>query len=160
MRAATGLVAVTLSVPDRLALSDLVHRYAAAVDDRDIATALGLFVDEGELVLPEPPDVLTPVRHHRGPDEVGAALAAATTVGRTHHAIDSEVYSPGANPDVAQGRIAATAHHWSRRDEGIVDLVWYLRYDDEYIRSDSMWRLARRALTIDAIETRPTRRLR
>jgi 3-phenylpropionate/cinnamic acid dioxygenase small subunit len=151
---------VNLSVPDRLALSDLVHRYAAAVDDQDFATALGLFVSDAELVLPEPPEVLTPVRHHRGPDEVGAALTAATTVGRTYHAIGSEVYACDANPDLAQGRIAASAHHWSRRDEGIVDLVWYLRYDDEYVRTESGWRIARRALTIDAIKTRPARRLR
>ncbi|WP_431240462.1 nuclear transport factor 2 family protein [Mycolicibacterium aichiense] len=149
-----------LSVPDRLALSDLVHRYAAAVDDQDVDRALQLFVADGELVLPEPPDVLTPVRHHRGPDEIGSALAAATTVGRTHHGIDSQVYSPGSNPDLAQGRIATTAHHWSRREDGIVDVVWYLRYDDEYVRTGSHWLLARRALTIDAIETRPTRRLR
>ena len=143
-----------------MALSDLVHRYASAVDDRDVVAVLGLFIDDGELVLPEPPDVLTPVRQHRGPDEMAAALAAAMNVGRTHHAIDSEVYTPGVNADVAQGRIAATAHHWSRRDEGIVDLVWYLRYDDEYVREDSSWLLVRRSLTINAIETRPTRRLR
>ncbi|WP_179469012.1 nuclear transport factor 2 family protein [Mycolicibacterium vinylchloridicum] len=151
---------MSLSVPDRLALSDVVHRYAGAVDDRDIQSVLGLFASDGELVLPEPPDVLMPVRHHRGPDEIAAALAAASTVGRTHHAIDSEVYTAGSNPDLAQGRIAATAHHWSRRDEGIVDLVWYLRYDDDYARTEFGWRITRRALTIDAIETRPARRLR
>jgi SnoaL-like domain len=151
---------VSLSVPDRLALSDLVHRYAAAVDDQDVETVIGLFVGNGELVLPEPPDVLTPVRSHRGPSAIGAALAAATKVGRTHHGIDSEVYTAGSNPDLAHGRIAATAHHWSRRAEGITDLVWYLRYDDEYLRAESGWLVLRRALTIDAIETRSARRLR
>lgn len=151
---------MTLSVPDRLDLSALVHRYAAAVDDRDFATAVGLFAADAELVLPEPPDLLTPVRTHRGADEIGAALAAATTVERTLHAIDSEVYTAGPTSAVAQGRIAATAHHWSRRSDGTTDLVWYLRYDDEYQRSASGWLLTRRALTIDAIETRPARRLR
>jgi hypothetical protein len=145
---------------DRLALSDLVNRYAAAVDDQDVETVIGLFVGDGELVLPEPPDVLTPVRRHRGPAAIGDALAAATSVGRTHHAIDSEVYTAGSNSTLAHGRIAATAHHWSRRDEGIIDLVWYLRYDDEYVRAEQGWLVVRRALTINAIETRPTRRLR
>lgn len=151
---------MSLSLPDRSALSDLVHRYAAGVDDHDVETVIGLFVGDGELVLPEPPDVLTPVRSHRGPAAIRDALGAATSVGRTHHAIDSEVYTPGANDVVAQGRIAATAHHWSGRSEGITDLVWYLRYDDEYVRVESSWLLTRRALTIDAIETRPARRLR
>ncbi|AKK28122.1 nuclear transport factor 2 family protein [Mycobacterium sp. EPa45] len=151
---------MSLSIADRSALSGLVHRYAAAVDDQDVGAVIGLFAGDGELVLPEPPDVLTPVRSHSGPAEIRAALAAVTSVGRTHHSIDSEVYTPGSNPDVAHGRIAATAHHWSRRSEGITDLVWYLRYDDEYQRDETGWLVARRALTIDAIETRATRRLR
>jgi hypothetical protein len=151
---------LSLSVQDRWALSALVHRYAAAVDDQDVETVIGLFVGGGELVLPEPPDVLTPVRSHRGANALGAALAAATSVGRTHHSIDSEVYTSGSDPALAYGRIAATAHHWSRRADGITDLVWYLRYDDEYLRAESGWLVARRALTINAIETRPTRRLR
>jgi hypothetical protein len=39
-------------------------------------------------------------------------------------------------------------------------VVWHLRYDDEYALTDSGWRISRRALTINAIETRPVRRLR
>ncbi|GAY13377.1 nuclear transport factor 2 family protein [Mycobacterium sp. shizuoka-1] len=151
---------MSLSVADRLALSDLVSHYAAAVDDQDVPAVVGLFAGDGELVLPEPPDVLIPVRSHRGPAAIAQALGAATSVGRTHHGIDSQVYSPGAGSDLAQGRIGATAHHWSRRADGVTDLVWYLRYDDEYVRAESGWLIVRRALTIDAIETRPARRLR
>ena len=40
---------------DRVALSALVHRYAAAVDDGEIDAVIGLFSAEAELVLPEPP---------------------------------------------------------------------------------------------------------
>lgn len=149
-----------MNTADRLHLSELVHRYAAAVDDHDIDAAVALFTPDAELVLPNPPDVLTPVRDHRGADAIRAALAAVTTAGRTRHGIDSEVYRPGTKPPVAHGRIGATAHHWSRQHDTISDLVWYLRYDDDYRRTDSGWLLTRRALTIDAIETRPARRLR
>lgn len=145
---------------DRLALSALVHGYAAAVDDGDVDAVVDLFTPDGELVLPNPPDVLTPVRRHRGPDAIRAALAVVATVGRTHHGIDSEVYRDGAEPNVAHGRIGATAHHWSRGADEVTDLVWYLRYDDDYRRTESGWLLTRRALTIDAIETRPVRRIR
>ena len=116
---------------DRLALAALVHGYAAAVDDGDIDAVVALFTANGELVLPNPPEVLNPVQAHRGPDAIRAALAGVTAVGRTHHSIDSELYRDGAEPDVAHGRIAATAHHWSRRQDAVTDLVWYLRYDDE-----------------------------
>ena len=137
-----------------------MHRYAAAVDDRDIKAAVELFTAEAELVLPNPPDVLTPARSHRGADAVRAALETVTSVGRTHHGIDSEVYRSGPKDDVAHGRIGGTAHHWSRQHDAVTDLVWYLRYDDEYRRIESGWLIARRTLTIDAIETRPARRLR
>ena len=145
---------------DRVELSAVVHRYAAAVDDRDIDAAVELFTAEAELLLPNPPEVLTPVRAHRGGDAIRAALGAVTGVGRTQHSIDSEVYRNGAEADVAHGRIGGTAHHWSRQHDGITDLVWYLRYDDEYRRTPAGWLITRRTLTIDAIETRPTRRLR
>lgn len=151
---------MTLTVADRLALTDLVHRYAAGIDETDLDTVVGLFTADGELVLPDPPDVLTPVRSHRGPQALRTALAAATRVGRTHHSIASEVYRAGVTPDTAHGRIAAQAHHWSRRDDSITDLVWYLHYVDDYARADSGWLLARRRLVIDAIETHSARRLR
>lgn len=143
-------------MPDRVELSELVHRYAAAVDDRDLDSAVGLFTATAQLVLPNPPEQLLPVHSHHGHDEIRAALAAVTSVGRTHHDIASEVYTA----DAAHGRIAGSAHHFSRRAEDITDVVWYLRYDDDYVRTGSGWRIERRALTIDAIETRAIRRLR
>jgi ketosteroid isomerase-like protein len=145
---------------DRTELSALVHRYAAAVDDRDIEAVVELLTPDAELVLPTPPDVLTPVQAYRGADGIRAALDAVTAVGRTHHSIDSEVYRGAAEDDVAHGRIGGTAHHWTRHHDTITDLVWYLRYDDDYRRTASGWLIGRRTLTIDAIETRPARRMR
>ena len=70
-----------------------------------------------------------------------------------------EVYTDAA--DHARGRITCVAHHWTRdADSGGTDLVWHLRYDDEYAPSGDGWRIRRRALTINAIETRPIRRIR
>jgi hypothetical protein len=61
---------VTLAVADRLALSDLVHLYAAAVDDRRFGDVVRLFTETAELRLPDPPRVLDPVRHLHGHDGV------------------------------------------------------------------------------------------
>jgi hypothetical protein len=81
---------------------------------------------------------------------------------RTQHAIVGEVYDDGPRPASARGRIACVAHHWTQRadevDE-IVDVVWHLRYDDKYEATDGGWRISRRALTINAIETLPVRRV-
>jgi hypothetical protein len=159
MRAAADRY-MTLAIADRLALADLVHLYAAAVDDRRFDDVLELFTDTAELRMPDPPRSLDPVRHSQGRAGVRAAMAALGGVARTEHAIIGEVYAPGTDDDYALGRITCVAHHWSTEHDQVTDLVWHLRYDDEYLRTRSGWRIHGRALTINAIETRPVRRLR
>jgi len=159
MRRSAGAGAVPLTGPtDRLALSDLVHRYAAAVDDRQFDDVVELFTDTAQLVLPDPPRALEPTTVHHGPAGVRAALAPLGAVTRTQHEIVGEVYT--ATGDGAIGRITCVAHHWTASPDGVTDLVWHLRYDDHYVVTPTGWRIARRALTLNAIETRPIRRLR
>jgi hypothetical protein len=150
---------VSLSPTDRTALSDLVHRYAAGVDDRQFDSVAGLFTEAAELMVPEPPAALEPIHTRRGREAIADAVAAVAAVARTEHAIVGEVYDASARPGTATGRITCVAHHWSRRGEEVVDMVWHLRYDDDYQLTDAGWRISRRALTINAIETRPARKL-
>ncbi len=81
------------SVTDRAALSDLVHRYAANVDDRQFDSVAELFTATAELTVPEPPAALRPVHSHRGQAAIAAAVAAVAQTVRTQHAIVGEVYS-------------------------------------------------------------------
>jgi 3-phenylpropionate/cinnamic acid dioxygenase small subunit len=159
VRATPFIDLVSPSVADRAALSDLVHRYAAGVDDRQFAAVTTLFTADAELIVPEPPAALEPIHSHRGQQAITAAVAAVTQTIRTEHAIVGEVYDDDPGHGGARGRIACVAHHWSQRAEELVDVVWHLRYDDEYELTDSGWRISRRALTINAIETRPVRRV-
>ena len=149
-----------LGATDRTALTDLVHRYAAGVDDRQFNSVAELFTDTAELLLPEPPAALDPVHRHCGRAAIHTAIAAVAATIRTEHAIVGEVFDAGLQPDSARGRIACVAHHWSQYGDQLTDVVWHLRYDDEYRRTDAGWRIAHRVLTINAIETRPVRRLR
>ena len=150
---------MTLSADDRAALSDLVHRYAAHVDDRQFDSVTALFTTTAELAVPEPPASLEPIHSHRGHEAIAAAVAAVAAVARTEHAVVGEVYDESPRPGFARGRVACVAHHWNQRGDEVLDVVWHLRYDDEYELTDVGWRLSRRALTINAIETRPVRRL-
>lgn len=143
---------------DRLALSDLVHRYAAGVDDRRFADVAALFADAATLTTPDPPRALTPVVVHRGRSEIEQAIATVAQTERTVHAIVGEIYTM--TTESAHGRITCIAHHFTRSDDAVTDFAWFLRYDDEYLRTDAGWRFKSRALTIDAIETRPVPRLR
>ena len=149
-----------LDATERCALSDVVHRYAAGTDERDFDSVTELFTESAELILPEPPATLEPVHRHCGHAAIRAAVAAVAATIRTEHAIVGEVFDAGAQPDSARGRIACVAHHWDRHGDQLTDVVWHLRYDDEYRRTDAGWRIAHRTLTINAIETRPVRRLR
>lgn len=149
-----------LTATDRAGLSDLVHRYAAGIDDRQFDVVANLFTDAAELMVPEPPATLEPIQRHRGHAAIAAAVGAVAATARTEHALVGEVYDAGAQPGTALGRIAGIAHHWIQRGDGLIDLVWHLRYDDEYQCTDAGWRISRRALTINAIEHRPVRSLR
>lgn len=151
---------MTLTTSDRAAISDLVHRYAAGVDDRQFDTVAALFTDTAELAVPDPPASLEPVQRHRGRAAIAAAVATVAVTVRTEHAIVGEVYDDGPRPDTARGRIACIAHHWSRNADQLTDVVWHLRYDDDYLLTEAGWRIAVRTLTINAIEARPVRRLR
>lgn len=150
---------MTLSAEHRAALSDLVHRYAAYVDDREFSAVAGLFSADAELLVPAPPADLRPTHSHRGRDAIAGAVAAVAGVVRTEHAIIGEVYDAAGRPGTARGRIAGVAHHWNERDAELVDVAWHLRYDDEYTLTEAGWRIGRRALTVNAIETHPVRRV-
>jgi SnoaL-like domain len=155
-----GADAMRLNTFDRLALADLVHLYASAVDDRRFDDVVELFTETAELRLPDPPRSLDPVRRHHGRGGVRDAMSAVAAVARTEHAIVGEVYAAADDPNYALGRITCIAHHFSVADGQISDVVWHLRYDDEYLRTRAGWRIHGRALTINAIESHPVRRLR
>ena len=86
---------MSLNAFDRLALADLVHLYASAVDDRRFDDVIELFTETAELRLPDPPRSLEPVRRHHGRGGVREAMSAVAAVTRTEHAIVGEVYALG-----------------------------------------------------------------
>jgi SnoaL-like domain len=149
-----------LDATDRAALSDVVHRYAAGTDERQFDSVTELFTETADLILPEAPATLDPVHRHSGHAAIRAAIEAVTAAIRTEHAIVGEVYDIGPEPGTARGRIACVAHHWSQHGDQLTDAAWHVRYNDEYRLTDAGWRITRRALTINAIETRPVHRVR
>ncbi|MFD2472929.1 nuclear transport factor 2 family protein [Amycolatopsis silviterrae] len=151
------MAGLVIPVEERAALHDLVHRYAACVDERDFAGVARLFADDGVLVLPDPPREFDPVLEHRGPGGVAAALSALDDVPLTAHGITGAVFDPGDDPASARGRIGCVAHHVSPRGGRFADAVWHLRYRDRYVRAEGVWRFARREVRLDLIETREVR---
>ncbi|RAU98461.1 nuclear transport factor 2 family protein [Mycolicibacter senuensis] len=153
---------MSLPMADRLAVSGLVHRYAGYVDARRFDEVAELFTADAELIVPQPPEHLEPHVRHTGHAGVREALSALGGVTRTQHGILGEIYTASdiAAGDTATGQIAGVAHHWIDSDGKLTDHVWYLRYSDVYRRGEQGWRIAVRALSIDAIESRPARKVR
>ena len=149
-----------LSIADRIALSDLVHRYAAYTDARRFDDLAELFTATAQLTLPTPPEHLDPVVRHDGRAGVRAAMESLNATIRTQHGIVGELYASTSADGIATGSLTGVAHHWIDNNGQLIDVVWYLRYADEYHRTDAGWRIARRALSVDATETRPVRHVR
>jgi len=110
---------------------------------------------EASTALPSPgPASASPARARPAAASVAASaapMAAVARTERTQHAIVGEVYSELSEevpePRTARGRIACIAHHFSERADELIDVVWHLRYDDEYELTDSGWRITTYCLT-------------
>lgn len=142
---------MTLYLEDRIDLTDLSHRYAAAVDDRDGAAVAALFTEDGVLASPRPPRQLDPVDEAVGHDGIVAALEQLAGVAVTQHAVVGVVLT-AEGADAASGRVACIAHHVL---PDRTHLVWHLTYRDRYRRTDTGWRIARRELHVEVVEQRP-----
>ncbi|MDP9183667.1 MAG: nuclear transport factor 2 family protein [Actinomycetota bacterium] len=118
------------------------------MDDRDFSAVAALFAPDGVLALARPPKHLDPVVEHVGPAGVLEAMRALESVPRTFHAVVGQVY------DGTHGRIACVAHHLVPRDGVVTDVVWHLRYLDDYVETPSGWLFARRAVHVDLVESR------
>ncbi|MEW2352170.1 nuclear transport factor 2 family protein [Spirillospora sp. NPDC029432] len=151
---------MTLGVVDRVVLGDLVARYALCTDRRRMDDLADLFTEDATLVLPDPPKELAPVRAFTGREEIAASFSSLNDVPVTFHALAGQVFDAGPRPDTATGEVACVAHHLTERDGKPSDLVWHLRYTDAYRLDEGTWRITRRELAIDWIETRPVRRWR
>ncbi|WP_016905677.1 nuclear transport factor 2 family protein [Streptomyces xiaopingdaonensis] len=152
---------MSLAPADRLDLADLVARYAAYVDDRRVEEAAALFTRDATLALPAPPARLAPEVTRTGRAEIVSALREAAAFPLTRHTVQGELFNAQSSSDAgarAAGRVLCTAHHLRRRTSGaLTDLVWQLQYTDNYLREEEGWRITRREVRIDWIETRSPR---
>jgi ketosteroid isomerase-like protein len=145
----------SLTDADRSALTDLVHRYAAGVDDRDLSAVAALFCPDGVLVVPDDPVGSASATVHVGRESVELALGQVRALRATIHAVVGIVLDAGTGQDEASGRVACIAHHVVARHDGARDQTWHLVYRDQYRRTSAGWRIASRELRVQFVERRP-----
>ncbi|MFT4082131.1 MAG: nuclear transport factor 2 family protein [Nocardioides sp.] len=150
-----------MTAPVAQEAGELAQRYAAAIDEGDLDAAAGLFAEDAVLLLPEPPRELEPIHRHEGRQAIRQALSSVFDVRATIHELTGQVVDTDAAR--ASGRVSCVAHHYlddhdrPDRSETAIDLVWRVRYDDEYIHRGGRWLIAARALTVLAVELHPVR---
>ena len=133
--------------------------YAAAVDSLDGAAFAELFTPDGEIRVPDPRAGGAPTIRRVGRDQLTRIPSGLARYRATAHAVWATVFD--VRDGTATGTVDGVAHHVAAdatSDGAFVDEVWYLRYDDRYVRTAGGWRIARRDLHLDRIERRPLRR--
>ncbi len=111
-------------------------------------------------MLPDPPSTLEPVRQHRGRAAITDALTTVAATIRTQHAIVGEVYDDGPRPALLAGASRASpTTGYSTMTRSVTWCGICATTTNIGAHADT-WRIYRRALTIDAIETRSARQVR
>jgi hypothetical protein len=134
---------------DRLALADLVARYALAVDRRDGQALRALFAPGATMVLPA---VLGGDGTEQPLGDPADLLSSLAGFEATRHTIAQQVVdaSPDTDsPDTASAVTYAEAHHLYRRNGELRDFAVALRYLDRFARTPGGWRFVRRELAVD-----------
>jgi hypothetical protein len=146
---------MAVPIETEVALAGLSLGYAAAVDVLDGVAFADLFTEDGELWVPDLAGSGAPTIRRAGRDQLLAIPSGLARYQATHHAIRTATYV--VTGQTATGEVDGVAHHLLATDAtgpGGVDVIWYLRYVDEYVTTSVGWRISRRVLHLRAIEER------
>ncbi len=132
------------SIEDRLALQDLLYRYAGAVDRRD-APALAACFCGGQVCISGPGFEILDAK--QCVDNLSAAFEWTM-----HKVFNHEYQVDGAR---ATGYAYCVATHLIARQGRRSKLDWHIRYEDELERTAAGWCFSRRQLVVGLSETVP-----
>ena len=132
------------------ALRTLAAEYAAAVDRLDAPALCSLFTDDGVLVVQGPePWVM------QGHDELATLISGVEGFAKTFHFVGQATYRVAKDAVTTSGEVACIAHHLVVTGSEARDLVWMIRYHDDYRCVAGRWLFARREIEMLWSEERP-----
>lgn len=141
---------------DRLAIQDLVARYAHAADRRDVDALVALFSADAELV--RPPALLRKgdAAALQGREAIADSIVTALKpLHATYHLIGQQ--TADVDGDTASGEVYCMAHHIYLRGDEYRDNTMAVRYLDDYERGPAGWVFTRREPVVVFSEDRPVR---
>lgn len=123
---------------DRMALRELVYRYAKLIDDRAFDDIPSVFTDDA--ILTGPGYAMA------GYAELRDGLRQIETYSATLHCVHNQLVE--ITGDEARGETWCVANHLYETDGVARKLDLGIRYDDRYRREHGTWRIARRRLEL------------
>tara|TARA_B100000676_G_scaffold2195_1_gene1951 strand:- start:235 stop:651 length:417 start_codon:yes stop_codon:yes gene_type:complete len=131
------------NVSDRIALQDVMLKYAAGVDERDFDLYASCFIENVEVLdFGEAPI--------NGRDEwVKYVKNALDNYGPTQHMLGPQLAS--INGDNAHCRTDVQALHYLKQPEGEILTLW-ATYETDMIRTDEGWKISKHRLVSRGIK--------
>lgn len=125
---------------DKEEIRDLLYTYCRGVDRIDADLLRAVFHEDATVTYGGFKGAAS--------EWVGHATRFLNTIGPTHHNLTNILIT--LDGDKAKGETYCIAVHGDvQRDEGLVDLVVYVRYVDEFERRNGAWRISKRTLVYD-----------
>lgn len=122
---------------DKLALRQLVEQYFHGVDHKDLAAVADCFASDCFFQI----NVEPPVKLH-GREAVRTMFSENAPILMSNHSVSHHTIQAEGNRLI--GITYAVAHLLIKPADAKRILIRGLRYDDEYIREEGRWRIARR----------------
>ena len=131
------------NVSDRIALQDVMLKYAAGVDERDFDLYASCFIENVEVLdFGEAPI--------NGRDEwVKYVKSALDNYGPTQHMLGPQLAT--INGDNAHCRTDVQALHYLKQPEGEILTLW-ATYETDMIRTDEGWKISKHRLVSRGIK--------
>ncbi|MCA0243468.1 MAG: nuclear transport factor 2 family protein [Proteobacteria bacterium] len=136
------------AITDRLAIEDLIVRYAEATDSLDADGYVSVFADDAEIALPNGAVLAA------GREQIAAVARTNTTrfsLSGSNHSVMRHVVTNlrlRVGNDEAEGRyyVMTLAHDAGAKKP---ELLGFGRYEDRFVRHEGQWRVARRVMHYD-----------
>ena len=138
---------------DRLAIRELVERYAHCADRRDANGQMALFSADTHFVVYMDAKDPAPSMELHSREALAPVFADLNQYAATMHFVGQSTIST-LSGDRARGEAYCIAHHLTIDGEKRRMMVAYLRYLDSFVKTDGAWLFAERRLYVDWIEQR------
>lgn len=142
---------------DEREIRRLIETYARGADRRQPALTASVFTDDGLLQIysGDPNEGGTLDRERTGRAEIETAMGGLARYRVTSHGLAQSTIDVDAAGASATSETYCVAHHLTDHEDGTVsDRVMFIRYLDDWTNTADGWRLARRRLAVDWIDTR------